>query len=346
MKKVLHIVGSLNQTQQLHRVAQRMPDYDHYFTQYFGSGNFFKYLAEHGMVDFTIMGTNSSFRKLQAEYLEKHNCQYDYRGTTLGNKYDLVVICSDMMIPKEIEYAPVVWIQEGMTDEMTTLSKLVNKANLPAWLTGDTSLNGCSNKCNYYCAASHGYAEHFASMGTDTDKLFITGIPNFDNMEAFRNNDFPLKDYVLVCTTDMRETKRKDDRKGFLKRCKKIAGDRELIFKLHPNEKTDRAIAEIREIIDPNTKVYTKGNTDHMIANCCELITQYSSVVYVGMGLGIPVHSYFDMDMLNARMPQQNGGVSAQRIADICTDVIEYGNVQKTLRNQFGYKPKTAVAHG
>ena len=55
-----------------------------------------------------------------------------------------------------------------------------------------------------------------------------------------------------------------------------------------------------------------------MIANCVELITQYSTVVYVGLALGKPVHSYFDVDDLRRKLPWQNGGTSARRIAAIC----------------------------
>jgi hypothetical protein len=60
-----------------------------------------------------------------------------------------------------------------------------------------------------------------------------------------------------------------------------------------------------------------------MIANCCELITQYSTVVYVGLALGKKVHSYFDLDELKRLAPIQNGGTSAANIAKICRGILQ-----------------------
>ena len=109
---------------------------------------------------------------------------------------------------------------------------------------------------------------------------------NFDNVEQVRHNSFPHHGYVLVATSDLRETYTPDNRRKFIARCTEIAAGRPLIFKLHPNEKLPRAVDEIKQYAPPGTLVYTEGNTDHMIANCAELITQYSTVVYVGLGLG------------------------------------------------------------
>ena len=94
-----------------------------------------------------------------------------------------------------------------------------------------------------------------------------------------------------------------------------------MIFKLHPNEKFDRAIREIREVVG-DAPIYTDGNTDHMIANCDALICQYSTVVYTGIALGKEVHSYFDLEMLKQLAPMQNGGVSGQNIARVCRHIL------------------------
>ncbi len=338
IKKVLHIIGSMNQTKQLHKIACEMPEYDHYYTQYFGSGSILKYLSEHGHLDFTIMGAKSSFRKLQQRYLEEHQCKYDYRGETLGNRYDLVLTCSDLMVPSEVSYAPVVFIQEGMTDPLTSLSRIIKKCNLPTWLAADTSLNGTSNKCDIYCVASEGYAEFFSSMGTFSDKIFLTGIPNFDNVIEFNKNDFPYRDFVLVCTSDLREVKKKDNRIGFLNNCRRIANGRQIIFKLHPNENYERACEEIKQVFGAEVLIYNEGNTEHMIANCVELITQYSSTVFVGIGLGKKVHSYIDLSVLYNRMPIQNFGSSAGNIAFLCKELLEFGEVSVISRSRFGYK--------
>jgi hypothetical protein len=53
------------------------------------------------------------------------------------------------------------------------------------------------------------------------------------------------------------------------------------------------------------------------------LITQYSSVVYIGLALGKEVHSYFDLEMLRLLAPIQNGGTSGQNIAQVCREILE-----------------------
>lgn len=338
-KKILHIVGSLNQTRQLHKISQEMPGHDHYFTQFFGSGKLFRWIAESGVADFTIMGTKSNFRKDQKDFLENVQAQYDYRGSSLGIKYDLVFICSDMIVPKEIRYSKIIFVQEGMTDPLSVKSRIFRKLKIPAWATGDTSLNGTSDLCDIYCVASDGYARFFSSLGTDRRKILVTGIPNFDNAASLIHNDFPYKNYVLVCTSDIRETARFDDRLAFLYKCKDIAGDRKILFKLHPNEKVHRAQKEIRQVFGEDIQIFAKGNTDHMIANCEELITQYSSVVYIGLALGKKVHSYFPKDQLIERMPLQNGGMSAKNIAAVAEKFLGFKGTGIELLNELHYKP-------
>lgn len=39
----------------------------------------------------------------------------------------------------------------------------------------------------------------------------VTGVPNYDNISQFIDNDFPHRNYVMVATTDMRETFRYED---------------------------------------------------------------------------------------------------------------------------------------
>jgi hypothetical protein len=71
-----------------------------------------------------------------------------------------------------------------------------------------------------------------------------------------------------------------------------------------------------------------------MIANCEELITQYSTVVYTGIALGKKVHSFFDLTDLLEKMPVQNGGESAQRIAKICETYLEFTGSKEAFLNQ------------
>ncbi|MBP9210875.1 MAG: hypothetical protein KBF37_11210 [Saprospiraceae bacterium] len=314
--KILHVVGSLNQTQQLYQIAREMPECDHYFTQFFGEGAVWKWMAEGGILDWTILGTGSAFRREQSDFLDQTGVRYDYRGSFYRDEYAVVFLCTDIMVPKRFSNAKLVFVQEGMTDPLNAQAKIIHKLGLPRWLAGNTALNGCSNQCDLYFAASEGYARYFESMGTDPSKIHVTGIPNFDHAESFLTNDFPHRDYVLVCTSDIREVGGKENRIAFLKNCKRIAEGRRIMVKLHPNEKTDRARDEVKRVFGEDALVLQKGNTGHMIANCAELITQYSSVVYIGMALEKRVHSLFPMDLLKERMPVQNGGTSAARIAE------------------------------
>ncbi len=322
-KKIFFIIGTANQTTQMHKISTFLDaDFDCYFSQIFSSNPAFETVVKTGVLNHTIFAGES---KHQADkYLAENNLKNDYQGKVYNNKYDLAVVCTDMVIPKSLNEIKKIWIQEGMIDKYNFLAKVVKKLKLHPVLAMSTALNGASNLCDIYCAGSDGYKKYIAEKGTDIAKVAVTGIPNYDNIKKHLENDFPYKDYVLVATSDIRETFRSDERVKFIKQTVKIANGRPLIFKLHPNEKKDRAISEIKKNSPSNTLIYTDGNTNHMIANCDELITQYSTVVFVGIALGKKVHSYFDVEELNRLMPIQNNGTSAKNIADICGNYIYY----------------------
>lgn len=65
MKKILFIVGSLNQTKQMFQISRELPEFEHYITQVYGSGRIFKWIAESGLADFTTIGINSTFARDQ-----------------------------------------------------------------------------------------------------------------------------------------------------------------------------------------------------------------------------------------------------------------------------------------
>lgn len=318
-KKVLFICGSLNQTSMMHQISKYLSDYDCYFTPYY-SDKFINFFAQRGILDFSILG--GSFRKNTENYLRTHNLETDYRG--LKNLYDLVFTCSDLIIPKNIRNKKIILVQEGMTDPENLFFHLIKYIDIPRWIAG-TSANGISNMYNLFCVASEGYKDFFIRKGARAEKIIVTGIPNFDNARQFLNNDFPYKNFVLVATSDMRETFKLENRKKFIKECLEIANGRQLIFKLHPHEKFDRAIREINKYA-PGALVFPSGNIDYMIANCDVLITKYSSVVYLGMLLGKEVHSAFNLEELKKLVPLQNNGTSAERIARIGIHLLEEPN--------------------
>lgn len=313
----MFIGGSLNMTRMTHAVARHLQDeFDCWFSPFYSDG-IYDFLATHtSLVDFTVLGGN--FRRQTDAYLHLHNLPIDYRGK--AREYDLYVITTDLTIPRDLKDKPLILIQEGMTDPEGLMYHIVRKLRLPRYLAS-TSTNGLSNQYRYFCVASEGYRDFFIRKGVKPEKLIVTGIPNFDNCVAYLDNDFPLKHYVLVATSDARETYKFDNRKKFLRQAVAIADGRPMIFKLHPNEKFDRAIREIHEVVG-DAPIYTDGNIDHMIANCDALVCQYSTVVYTGIALGKEVHSYFDLDMLERLAPMQNGGVSGQNIARVCRHIL------------------------
>lgn len=326
-KKIIFTIGSPNQTSQMHQISSFLKDdYDCWFTQFYPDYEFETWPLKWGILENTIM--SGHFKADADKYLRDHGLQNDYMAQK--NDYDMAVFCTDLIVPRKLRKGKTVWVQEGMIDELTPWSKVVKASGvIPRYFAMGTALNGSSNLCDIYCVASEGYKNYLQKMGTNRDKMVITGIPNFDDIPSFVNNDFPHHDYVLVATSDIRECFRKDDRIGFLKKCKEIVGERPVLFKLHPNEIVDRAISEIKSVFGDDAQIYTQGNSNHMIANCQELITQFSTLVYVGIVLGKKVHSYFDLNDLYRLVPEQNGATSARKIADICREYLEFDGTGK-----------------
>lgn len=300
-----------------HAVARHLDhDYDCFFTPYYCDG-WFELAARAGLLDFTVIGGN--FRVQTEAYLRQHNLKVDYAGQQ--HDYDLVVTTSNLLIQENIRNKKIILIQEGMTDQETLMFYLVRWLKIPRYLAS-TASSGLSDAYRYFCVASAGYRDLFIKKGVKPEKLIVTGIPNFDDVAQFKENDFPYKNFVLVATSDARETFKFDNRKKFIGHCLKIAGNRPLIFKLHPNENVKRATREIR-LLAPQALIFADGNIEPMIANCDVLVTQYSTVVYVGLALGKEVHSYFDIETLKKMTPIQNGGTSGRNIAEICRRALE-----------------------
>lgn len=315
-KKILFICGSLNQTTMMHQISKHHVNYDCYFTPYYGDG-YINFLVSKGYLKFSIL--NGTFRWNTEKYLKEHNLQIDYRG--INNNYDLIYTCADLIMPKNIRKEKVILVQEGMTDPENLMFYLVKYLKLSRWLAS-TSAMGISNKYTLFCVASNGYKDFFIRKGVKAEKIIVTGIPNFDNLQQFSESDFPHKNFVLVATSDARETYKIENRKNLIQDCVRIANGRQLIFKLHPNEKVERAMREINQFA-PGALVYTNGNINYMIANCDALITKFSSTVYVGIALGKEVHSAFDIEELKRLMPIQNNGTSADQIARIGNHLVE-----------------------
>ena len=314
--RVLFICGSLNQTTQLHAVARELHDVEAWFSPYYADG-FADWLCRSGLAEGTIGGAKRS--RWCLDYLRGHGLSIDVGGRAGG--YDLVVTCTDLVMPKNIRDGKVVVVQEGIFDPDDWVAALCRRLRwLPRWLAG-TALTGESFAYDVFCAASEGYRDRLIEKGVDPNKVVVTGIPNFDDCTKYYQNDFPHRGYVLVCTSDRRETYASSDREGFIRYARELAAGRQLIFKLHPNEEAERARGEI-EALTPGALVFQQGSAEEMIANASALVTEWSSTVFVGIALGKEVYSYRPLDELLRLCPWQNGGTSAARIADVCRDVL------------------------
>ncbi len=314
-RKILFIGGSLNQTTMMHAIGTHLAHHVCYYTPFYGDG-VLRWMSERGLLSFTVLG--GAMRRDTDQYLTRHALPRDDRGAC--GDYDLIVTCSDLIVQRNVRGKPVVLVQEGMTEPEGASYRLVKALGLPRWLAS-TATTGLSRAYARFCVASEGYRDCFIAKGAPADRLVVTGIPNFDDCRRHLVNDFPYHSYVLVATSDARETFKWDNRTRFLARVKQIVGGRLVIFKLHPNENVRRATQEIERVF-PGAPIYSAGNTNHMIANCDVLITQWSSVVYIGLALGKECHSYFDIDELRGLLPLQNDGASARNIAAVCEEVL------------------------
>lgn len=335
MKKILFIGGSMNQTKQMFQVYLHLKnDFDCYFTPFYTNNVIGIFLKWAGYFDNTILA-GKIFENTMS-FFKYHELNIDYKAQKNANSYDLVYMCTDMLVPSNIKNAKKIWIQEGMIDKINIWGKFIKFLKLPGFFAANTALNGSSNICDIYCTASDGFSKYITKMGTNPAKVIATGAPNMDNFVVAKKNDFPHKNYVLVCTSDIRELGSFENRVKFIKSCVLKAKGKRMIFKLHPNEKFERANKEILANSPANTLVFQDGNTNEMIANCDELITQWSTVVFVGMALGKKVDSYFDYNLLKKLAMIQNGGKSAKKIAEIGRDLL-YSIPTKNytqLRNQ------------
>jgi len=315
-KKILFICGSRNQTTQMHQISEYLKqEYDCWFTPFYATGHV-EFLRKIGLTEMTIMGRE--FVERCINYFQEHDLNIDYQGAF--NSYDAVITCADLVIPRNIRNKKLILVQEGMTDPENLTYYLAKYKLLPRW-AASTATMGLSDAYDKFCIASEGYKELFIRKGVNPEKLIVTGIPNFDNCKKYLNNSFPHKNFVLVCTSDARETFKYENRKNTILNAVKIARGKPMIFKLHPNENHRRAMKEINTYA-PAALIYTSGSAEEMIANCDTLITQFSSTVYVGIALGKTVYSNFDVKELQKLMPIQNNS-SAKNIANVCRALIE-----------------------
>lgn len=319
----LFICGSLNQTTQAHQIAQCLPEVRARYTPYYTDG-LLDVFRRFGWLDFTVAG--DPWRAVCESYLRDHHLPIDYGGRR--NDYDLVFTLQDAVVPSNTRGRKMILVQEGMTDPEDVVFEMVKRFRfLPRWLCS-TAATGLSDAYDRFCVASEGYRDQFVRKGVKPEKIRVTGIPNFDNCARYRNNTIAEHGYVLVCTSDGRETFKRDDRDAFLRRAVSIANGRRLIFKLHPNEKMERAEREIRARA-PHATILTEGSAEELVANCATLIVEWSTLAYVGLALGKQVYSNFDVEELRHLLPDQHGR-AARNIADVARELLGISMVTET----------------
>jgi hypothetical protein len=315
-KRILFICGSMNQTTQMHQISLHLAEYGQAFTPYYCHG-VHELMRRMGLLEFTVIG--DKLAEPCQRYLQARNLAIDYGGRR--GPYDLVITCSDVFVQDNIRGNRIVLVQEGITDPEDRNFRLVQRHRwLPLWIAG-TAATGLSDAYIAFCVASEGYRDLFVGRGARAEKIVVTGIPNFDDCRRYQDNTFPHHNYVLVCTSPLREIFRGEDRKAFILDAVRIASGRPMIFKFHPNEDLARAEKEVNRHA-PGALVFRTGNAEAMIANCDVLITRYSSTVFVGLALGKETHSDYPMDELRRLMPVQNRA-AALNIANVCRRVIE-----------------------
>ncbi len=313
--KILFIGGSINQTTMMHKISNELPECDANFTPYYASGPLWV-MTKLKMLEFTIMG--GTFKKKTLEYIKTNNLKLDFEGR--NDNYDLVFTPQDLIVPRNIKKFKTILVQEGMTDPPDWRYHVTRFLGLGRWCAS-TSMTGLSHMYDYFCVASEGFREQFIDRGVNPDKIRVTGIPNFDDFEKLRNLKFEHKNFVLVATSDVRETTKYENRKELLLKAKKIAGNKKIIVKLHPNEIVKKRTTEVKKYL-PDALVYHGVSIDPMIVNCDALVTRFSSTIFPAIALGKEVYCNIDLGEIKRLFPIQNGGTSAKEIADVARELL------------------------
>ncbi len=329
-KKILYICGSMNQTTQMHKISLELSEHEAYFSPFFATG-FLGFLNRLKLIEYTIVG--EVFKRNALNYIKENKLNLDYRAKR--DDYDLVIISQDITFPSNIKKFKTILVQEGMTDPPDWRYHVTRFLHLYRWCAS-TSMTGLSHQYDYFCVASEGFRKQFIERGINANKIRVTGIPNFDNLNEMKELKFEHKNFVLVATSDIRETLKYENRKKFIKYALKIANGRKLIFKLHPNENVKKRIAEIKKYA-PDALVYHGVSIDPLLANCDVFITKFSSTIFPAFVLGKEVHCAIDNEELKKLVPIQNNGTSAKNVAEVANELLEssHSGTKKREKNKY-----------
>lgn len=170
-------------------------------------------------MDRTALG--GRYRQDTLQDLHKRKLPLDYRG--VERRYDLVVTCSDLIVPRNIQQRTrLVLVQEGITVPKGFNYQLVRNLIFLLRYIANIAVTGLSDRYDPFCVASEGYRELFIHKRVRPEKIAVTGIPNFDNLLENTENSFPYHGHVLVATTPFRENMQFENRHAFLQRCYRL----------------------------------------------------------------------------------------------------------------------------
>ncbi|MCC6753420.1 MAG: hypothetical protein IT266_05490 [Saprospiraceae bacterium] len=314
-KNVLHLTGLKTVTLQVNRLCQALPECDHYSLKCRGvqghKHRLFKPISWTSVqnlhpVEPVVYGSGNA----------PTETTYERLYVDVDTAFDLILVYGNVKPPRKYAGVPRVFIQEELADPHLLDSgktKLKSFAHLPLPVGGSV---GSDERFDLYFIASEGDAQCLETTGVTFDKIRVSGIPGYDHIAALVSSPVRKFPYSLVCTSPIRETGRAEERMAFLRGCQSIAGDRTLIFQLHPLENHRRAVAEIEKIFGKDTEIYLHGNTGELVANCHELISHSAPSLYFALALGKKVHTAVSPGSLRRFAPVQNGGNAASLIAD------------------------------
>lgn len=96
---MLFICGNRNHTTTMHAIARELPECERWFTPYYcDDGSVLDLLRRARLLEFVALGHD--FRRRCLAYLREHGLAIDLGGARGG--YDLVVTCSDLIVPSNI----------------------------------------------------------------------------------------------------------------------------------------------------------------------------------------------------------------------------------------------------
>src|SRR5262245_39404504 len=109
--RALFICGSLNQTTQLEQIASELPEFRPAFSPYYGDLGI-DLGRRLGLLENTIGG--NKLRSRAEQYLRQKGLRLDVGGER--GPYELVVTCSDVIVPRNVRGSRLVAVQEGILD--------------------------------------------------------------------------------------------------------------------------------------------------------------------------------------------------------------------------------------